>query len=710
VAPILAIGLLALTAFFVQLSPTPDLAARLSNEASGSSSSSASPPRAIQAPPDSAASPVQVTAQIVTARRGTLTESVTLSGRIGAVDEVPVSFQSPQRVSAVNVKPGDLVTAGQVLVQADGRELARNLADARDRLTAATTKLNQAQDVVASQQRVTERRQAATQAKTERSVADADAAVRRAQTDLERVRAGATIVERRAAETTVASARAGLARAEADLVRAQKGPSDLDLRQAQQQVTSTQLALTKAQDDYKRLSSGPDPMLLRAAQQDYINAQNVLARAQIDVQRLVGGDPVALAAAQRDVQRAQTALRLAQMAPTTSSTSSSSSSDSKNSVKTNPAVERAAQAGRKAAIQDAQFTLQGATERLQALQAGPPPAEVMVAQRNMAAAAAALDSARARLEIVQRGPDQATINQARANVDAGQIAYDAAIAHLEELQAGPEPEALSAAQAAYASAQAALRAAQTQQQELLARPTQAELADANDKLKAAQDAFNLANTDTTDIDTDLPTQTSPDIAVLKQSVDQEQSAVQALERDIIDTNLVAPSDGTVIAVTAKAGVGTDAGRPVVVLARRDAEPIVLAELPTANGSRLTVGQKVVIQYGGPTGDLLATIGDVTDAGNGNVRVQIRPTWPQDRPTLGTPASIRVITQERPDVVILPTQALVGSGNQRSITVLEGDQQRTVQVQLGLVTGGDAEIVNGIEPDTNVLIAKQQPEG
>jgi multidrug resistance efflux pump len=705
-APIAAMGLLALTAVIVQLSPTPDVTARATRDDANASSSSASRAGLVEA--DTATAVPQDTNQVVTARRGTLTQTIALTGRIGATDEVPLSFQSPQRVATLNVKPGDGVTAGQVLVEADGRELARNLSDARDRLTAAETKYNQAQALASSQQQATEHKQAAAQAKIQRAVADAESGERRAEADLERVRSGASTAERRGAETTVASARAGVARAESDLARLQKGPSDLDLRQAQQQVATTQIALAKAQTDYQRLSQGADPTLLRAAQQDVLNAQNVLAKAQADLQRLASGDPVALAAAQREVQRAQTTLRVAQLPPITSSSSSSSSGSSSKSNKSSASDNRTADATRKAAIQDAQFTLQGATERLQTLQAGPSPSDVMISQRTVAAATSALDSARTRLEIVARGPDQATLNQAKSSVDAAQITYDAAVASLASLQDGPDPDALSAARAAYDSSQAAIRAAVAQQQELLSHPTAAELADAQDKLKAAQDTLEQARAATDVDDSDIPAQGTADVDLLKQAADQERSAVQSLERDIMDSKLTTPIDGTVIAVSAQVGAGVDAGKPVVVLARSDADPIVVADTPVPNGVRLTVGQTTAIRYSGSDKDVAASIADVTDTGTGNVRVKIQPTWLQDRPTFGIPASIQVVTQVKPDVVILPTRSLLGSGIQRTVQVLDGDQPKTVPVEVGLVVGDDAEIVSGITPDASVLTTNPQP--
>ena len=170
-------------------------------------------------------------------------------------------------------------------------------------------------------------------------------------------------------------------------------------------------------------------------------------------------------------------LRLAQMSP-----SSSKSTDKKDKND-----ERLAQAERQAAIQNAKLTLQSAQDRLRAIQSGPPPAELAIAQRNLVTARSTLQAAQERLEQVKQGPDTSTLAQAKIAVDSARLAFESATARLSTLQAGPDPAQQSAATSAYQSAVSALRSAEAQQAEVLARPTRAELDAAEDSLKAARD-------------------------------------------------------------------------------------------------------------------------------------------------------------------------------------------------------------------------------
>ncbi|MCC7369137.1 MAG: hypothetical protein IT306_11980 [Chloroflexi bacterium] len=669
----------------VQGSPAPAAAAAPGAAAPGAASGAATSGTAAQPPAKPGGAE-----RVVSARRGTLTEVLTLNGRIGAETETPLSFQSAQRLAALRVSPGDAVTAGQVLAEADQRELARSLAAARDRYQTAKAKLDQAEAQLATKVRNAEQRQTAARARADRSVADAEAGVRRAEANLERVQAGASPAERRSAEIAVSTARAALSRAEADLTRLRQGPDDLELRQAEQQVVVAQAAYQKAVADSERLASGPDPNQLRIAEREVLAAQNAVVRAQLDLEKVVQPDPVALTSAQREVQRAQTALRLAEQ------NDRGSNSDKSNNT-------RASQAERRAAIDNAKLALQDAIDRYERLRAGPPPGEVAVAQRNLVSARSTLDAARERLEVVKLGADQGTLDQAKITADSARLVYEAATARVNALRAGTPTDQLNPAIAAYETAQASLRSSLAVQSELLARPTQDEMREAIEQVYAAKTSLEQASAEAQLVlDTPPADEALGEVEPLRQSVEQEQSAVRALEADLLNAQIVAPFDGVVVNVAGRPEQGIDASRAVLTLAATNAAPVVIADVPTITGARLSVGQLATVKYGGPTsGEVRGSIEDVSDLGAGQVRVRLRPSWPT-APGFGAPAAVDVVTRERADVVIVPERALVGTGARRSVQIVEGDARRTVQVDVGLITGGEAEILNGIEPDANVV--------
>ena len=308
-APVAAIALLGMTAAYVQLTPTPGYTSSAPAQASAQGSRADAPARAAATPPAALTQPRE---QVVTARRGSITDTITLSGRIGAADEVPLSFPSPQRVGAVNVGPGDTVTEGQVLVEADQSDLAKSLGAARERLAAATSKLRQAQDAAGKQQRRTEIRQTLATNRAQQGVLDAEAGLRQAEVAYEKIKGGASTAERRAAETAVSSARAALVRAEADLNKLREGTDDLELRQAQQSVMVAQVAYQKAQDDYQKLQNGPDQTALRAAERDFLTAASHLVLAEATE---ATAKPADLLARYRALQRVLEGIIAAGMVP-----------------------------------------------------------------------------------------------------------------------------------------------------------------------------------------------------------------------------------------------------------------------------------------------------------------------------------------------------------------------------------------------------------
>ncbi|MCC6177668.1 MAG: HlyD family efflux transporter periplasmic adaptor subunit [Chloroflexi bacterium] len=703
-APVGGMVLLVGTAVYVHLTPTPGVVTTTPPEqiASPSTAEPRRGPGAEAAVGASPSAPAQAASdRVVVARRGTVMETMTLAARITGREEVPVGFPGPQRIATVLVKPGDTVTAGQVLVEADERELARSLAAARARLDAARTKFEQAEAAAARQQRLAERKQHAEQARQDKTIADAEAAVRRADADYHRVRAGASPSERRAAETAVASARAAAARAEADLVQARQGPDELTLRQVDQQVLTAQVSLQRAEQEFARLNNGPDQTVVRAAEREYISAQNALTRIQLDLQRASQPDPIALAAAERDVQRAQATLRLAELNARTR-TSSTTSDGGKTSR--NASADRLAELQKRAAVLDAQLALQAALDKLEAVRAGPPPGEVAILRRSLGVAQSQLEAARARLEEVRQGPAPTEVVQAQTAVDTARMNYETAVARAAAARSGPSDETLTAAMATFESARLAQQSAEAQLAEVNARPTQAELTDASERLSAAQAALTQVQADAgVPPDTTEP-QDSNTITLLRQMLDQEQAQVQALEVDLSNIRVFAPFDGVAVSVLVRPQDGVDAGKPVAMLAR-SGDPVVRSDVPRADAARLSTGQTATVRYSGAASvELVTTVADLVDTGGDSLTLTVAPPWPAVTPAFGTAASLVVVTGERRDVVVVPRDALHGTDRRQQLTVLTGDGRRTmVDIVAGLVGDGQAEIVSGIEPGASVLV-------
>ncbi len=201
------------------------------------------------------------TAALVTAKSttGTVVSSVSISGSVAssAVDEL--TFGTSGTVTAVNVAPGDKVTAGQVLATIDDSALQVQLTTAQANLAAAQARLAldragptsatiaSARDSVnqASLQLSTARQSLSdTKAQNAQSIAQAKAAVSAAKATLAADRATLAAGDPQLAKDQAAVDSATSALSAANL------KATLAVHQAQSQVSSASLGVTTAKHNY----------------------------------------------------------------------------------------------------------------------------------------------------------------------------------------------------------------------------------------------------------------------------------------------------------------------------------------------------------------------------------------------------------------------------------------------------------------------------
>lgn len=615
--------------------------------------------------------------QVATVTRGSITESLSVPGQVAATAEVPLSFAVQSRINTVSVKPGQAVAAGTPLVELDSKQIVQDLATARARLEVSEIRLQQAE----AGQRAAERQGQVDQTRRQTAVSDAEAALRQAQAELERVKAGPSPADRQAADAAVAAASVSVERLDADLARVSAGPTDADVRAAEQQVTATSLALQRAEAEVARLKRGPDPNDLRTAEREAASAQAALERARTEFDRLTRGpDPLAVRAAEGDVERAQASLR---------------------SVEATRAEDGPSKAAREAALVNARRTLQEAQDRLGQVRQGPAAAEVEQARLALQVAQINYDGARDRLGSVKQGPDQLTVESAAAAVDAAQGARDAAQARLDTLQAGANPDQVSAARGAADAARSALEIARARQADLNGRPTAEELRAAEGRVVAAASVLERARADT-GVPPDGTTPAAFDLLLLQKSVQQDRAQVALLEQNLEETRLLAPFDGTVASVPVRSGDPVEPERTVVVLAR-PGELIARAELGDSEAARLAVGQKATARLDGSSQDLEAVVTDIQDAPGGLGRTaQFRVTWPSTQPALGAAIELKVTVQQKNDVLLVPQKSVRSAGVRRYVEYMDGTVRRVVNVDVGIVSGGNAEILSGLREGQEIL--------
>ena len=591
--------------------------------------------------------------QTVQVRRGSIQELLSLTGRVAAPSETALSPAAAGRVDTVSVNPGDVVEAGQVLLEADSKQVAKDLAAAREKASVSSLRLAQLDAQVSARQSAAAQRNDTEALRRQRAAAEAQAALNQAMAAYQRVAAG---------------------------------PDPADVRKAEQDVATARQALQQAEADQARVSRGPDAAAIASASRDQAVAEAKLQRAQADLARLTRGpDPAEQQAAERDVEQARQAVEAA--------------NNGRAAGTGNSPAERASRA---AAQASAVTALQTAEDRLARLRQEPAAADVEAARRDVQLAQMDVDAARERAQTLRQGPDEQTVSAASAAVDRARLAVQQAEAHLSDVQAGPSTDQQALAASKVDSARLAVQQAEARLAEMKSHPTPEELSRAQDQVAIARTGLDQARGDGASADSASDSQ-SFDRVLAKMAVDQDQAEVQRLEQDLAATRLTAPFAGTVTAVRVRPGDPLDPNTPVITLAP-PGTPIVRVDVTSDQAARLAVGQPATVQLDGVDGPLSATVADLVANPDTGARAAILDVqWTADPAAYNTSANIQVVLQEKSDVLLVPKTAVRTIGNRRTVELAQGSGRRAATVEVGITGDKDVEIVSGLQEGQVVLL-------
>lgn len=191
------------------------------------------------------------------------------------------------------------------------------------------------------------------------------------------------------------------------------------------------------------------------------------------------------------------------------------------------------------------------------------------------------------------------------------------------------------------------------------------------------------------------------VATARQNVAAAEAAVQL-------ATLTSPVDGVVLAVNVSPGADAPSGAAITV---QSADFQVAASVAETDLPSLKVGQAVEITV---TATKLTASGKVIQidptgsaaSGGGVVSYAIvaaMPTPPAGTAS-GMSAQVSITTASAPDVVAVPSIALVGSTGNYSVRVLDASgEPQQVSVDVGLVTSSLAEIKSGVDAGTAVVV-------
>lgn len=197
-----------------------------------------------------------------------------------------------------------------------------------------------------------------------------------------------------------------------------------------------------------------------------------------------------------------------------------------------------------------------------------------------------------------------------------------------------------------------------------------------------------------------------DVAAAQAALDQANAALSTAARNIERTTVRSPISGQVVKRLVSVGEQVDgtAAQPIAEIANVDRVELA-ANVPSEQIARIKIGQPVPMTteaYPGRTfsGTVLA-IAPAIDAATNAGLVRIRVANPDHALKVGMFAEGRVEIA-RHDGLVVPPPALVRSGEDAAVYVVNGDTAQRTAVRVGLEKPDAIEIVSGVAEGQTVL--------
>jgi HlyD family secretion protein len=354
-----------------------------------------------------------------------------------------------------------------------------------------------------------------------------------------------------------------------------------------------------------------------------------------------------------------------------------------------------------ASLVQAQADLLDAQQQLDELLAGPSEQDLAAAQLRLANAQDSLRQAEYNRTVQQQGNRASadTIAAARANLVLAQAEVDRAQDQYGDVSSNPENDT--------ARASALIRLVEARQRRdsaertldwYVGHPTEieqalldAQVATAQAELDAAQSALDKL-------------QNGPDPV----EVAAARARVAAAQATVDQARLVAPFDGTVVAVGSDVGDPVSNGSAGVTIADLSQYEVQLSvsELDVEN---IAVGQEASLTLDAVPGQTftgrVAYVPLVGASTQGVVTYPVTVVVDNPDPAIrpGMTAAVSIIVQRHENVLVVANRAIHVSSGQRTVTVLYQGQTISVPITLGLVGDTTSEVAEGALKEGDVVV-------
>jgi HlyD family secretion protein len=293
---------------------------------------------------------------------------------------------------------------------------------------------------------------------------------------------------------------------------------------------------------------------------------------------------------------------------------------------------------------------------------------------------------------------EASLRSAETSVSQAQASYDtarqneAAQVPLLEQQVTNAQAQLDALKNPTASALTQAQASVTQAQANLTKLTQggtaAEIAQAQASVTQAQ----------SNLESLTAPASAPDITSAEASLLQAQANLATAQHNLDEATLKAPFDGVVSAVSVQPGGLASAGTAAVTIVDRSKLHIDV-NLSETDAAKVQLGQPVTLTFDAlPDVTLTGTVATIAPAATTEQNVvtylvQVEFDAGETPVKIGMSATADIQVQKVDDAILVPSRAIQTSGDAKTVTVLQGAEQRpvTVPVTTGITSDGQTEI-------------------
>ena len=631
--------------------------------------------------------------------RGSIIDAVRVLGRVVAENEESLFFKQNGRLKGIYVQYNQAVVQGTLLADLETGNLETAIQNSELSLQDLERTLTKARSQAAS---------------GEADVTIAKLAVEQAERDIEKAReafaeaqGGPTSSEYAQAQTAYTKAAADLAAAENALQLAQEAfakaqqdinayhdgaPVDLKI-QREIALSNAEQAVNAAQTRLSRLQSGGDDTSVLNAEK-----QLTVARQAVEVERMkllgeIGEQEIRLQDAQRRVNDAsnddekeaeqkrydrvelevkwETNIRECQIVGSSECNAIQDGQVSDTKVTVTVPLPNTEMAKKWIDLQTAQL----AYDLAKGESANPLPE----AQATLDMARFELDKARQALQEVgdalakdlttaelNRNAADAAVGKARADLEVAKEAWDV-------VQSGVDAEKVRDAELNLANKEATLQKARASLEQVLIN---------------AADAGNVSK--------------------LQNDLKRNRANHELLLEQLDDARLVAPFDGVIQFIKGKAGESVSAYGPIIGLAD-PTNLIITADISEDDVPKLALEQVADLTLDAfssekltgiitklPT-SLVTTQGIIQDR---SIRIEV--VWPKAGAEIGMLARVTITAQHKENVLKVPIESVKRSGRRTFVEFMDGDIKRAKNVEIGIQTETEVEILSGLEEGFVIL--------